>query len=648
MISRRNYITIGIMMAVICFLFLFCGVARDQWNDYDTNSHVPEGELLTQADAWDAGQNTVEYSEAAGSQSTGEDSEASGSQSTGEDSEMSDGQNTESGSAAATASDLAVYIGSLREDALGDTVREWCTYTKRELLSYQSLSSWYALMEETPEILLINSDYLNYDTDVELLMEIAEEGISMIFCNLPDVSVIRDSEELQELLGIRTIRAESCTLDGIQLFEGFLIGGKVEYIAEDEEKEERQDLELTAPWYQTGSRTKVYMAGMMEEADSETDPYPALIWRSSYGNAYVFAVCGDYLEGLGGPGFLTAMVSEMYDYDIYPIVNAQNLVIVNGPVLASENRAEMQTVYSRDSIQLFRDVIFPGLAAISEDSGFVLTCLLSVRTDSSGINEPDTDDLVYYLKYLKEQSAEMGLSLWRTDGAALAEASSQDKAFWEASGSAYQYGVLYAAEGQLEEAAALTGEAADGTYLENVTTVVTADTEDCHLLDYINETITVQGITSDAYSHTFSEDLTLRALETALGYSTISLDLTRVLWPEDESDHWENLYEDFSGNIGTYWKAFADFERTTLSESDERVRAFLSLDYTDTREGDTISLTTMGLSDTAWFLLRTNGEEIVSVEGGSWEEIETDVYLIEVNEQNVKIILENSTDLYYY
>ncbi|MCD8346980.1 MAG: DUF2194 domain-containing protein [Lachnospiraceae bacterium] len=636
MISRRNYFTIVIMMAVICFLFLLCGVARDQWNDYDTNSHVSEGELLTQADAWTAGKGT------------GEDSEAADSQNVGEDFEATDSQSTESGSTAAAASDLAVYIGSLREDALGDTVREWCTYTKREVLSYQSLSSWYARMEETPEILLINSDYLDYDTDVELLMEIAETGISMIFCNLPDVSVIQESENLQELLGIHTIRAESCTLDGIQLFEGFLIGGKAEYIVEDEKDEERQDLELTTPWYQTGSRTKVYMAGMMEEADSETDPYPALIWRSSYGNAYVFAVCGDYLEGLGGLGFLTALVSEMYDYDIYPIVNAQNLVIVNGPVLASENSTEMQTIYSRDSDKLFRDVIFPGLAAISEDSGFVMTCLLAVRTDSSGIDEPKTDDLVYYLKYLKEQSAEVGLSLWRTDGASLAEASSQDAAFWESSGSAYQYSALYVSEGQLTEAAALTGEAADGTYLETVTTVVTADTGDCYLLDYINETTTVQGITSDAYSHTFSEDLTLRALETALGYSTISLDLTRVLWPEDESDHWENLYEDFSSNIGTYWKAFSDFERTTLSESDERVRAFLALDYTDTREGDTISLTTTGLTDTAWFLLRTDGEEIASIEGGSWEEIETDLYLIEVNEQNVKIILEKSTDLYYY
>lgn len=655
MISRRNYMTIVTMMGVVLFLFMFCGAARDYLNDYDTNEYVSDEEQLTQSDVWSADGTAGSSGEGAGTSEDG--ASAAGDESAGENladkaagsgSDTEDDADTAGGRSTDCSSDLAVYLGDLREDALGETVQEWCLYTKRDLVSYQSLSSWYARREEAPEVLLINSEYLNYSTDIELLLDLAEEGITMIFCNLPDVTIMQQNEELADLLGIRLIREETCTLDGVYLFDGFLIGGRAEYTVNSEEDEEKQDLNLEVPWYQTGSRTKVYMAGMLEDADPETDPYPALIWRSSYGNSYVFAVCGDYLEGTAGIGFLSALMSEAGTYEIYPVVNAQNLVIVNGPSLTSENESQIQEVYSRDSRKLFRDVIFPGLAAISQDSGFVMTCLLSVRTASDSLSALYTEDLIYYLKYLKEQEGEVGLSLWRTDSASLSDAAEQDAAFWEEAGSSYAYSVLYAGDGQLIEAASLTGEAAVGTYLENVHTIASTDTEDFYLLDYVNETTTVQGITNDAYTYTFSEDLELRALETALGYSTVSLDLGRVLWPEDEDDYWENLYEDFSSIIGTYWKPFSDFEFTTLSESDERVRQFLALDYEDERTNDTISLTVEGLSGTAWFLLRTNGEEIASISGGSFEEIETDIYLIEINEQNVEIKLEKSAELYYY
>ncbi len=657
MISRRNYMTIVTMMAVIFFLFMLCGAARDYWNDYDTNGYASaDEELLTQSDVWNADEGAVSSVDA--EESSDDGTGAAGGENAGKDSGDTSVENdvqkdggTATGRSVDSTSDLAVYLGDLRKDALGKTIQEWCFYTKRDLVSYQSLSSWYARREETPEVLLLNSEYLDFDTDTdtELLLELAEEGITMIFCNLPDVTVIRQNGDLAELLGIRLIYAFNCTLEGVQLFDGFLIGGRAEYTVENEEDEERQDLELLGvPWYQTGSRTKVYMAGMTEEADPEENPYPALIWRSSYGNSYVFAVNGDYLEGTAGIGFLSAMMSEVGTYEIYPVVNAQNLVIANGPSLTSENETQIQEVYSRDSRKMYRDLNAPGLAAISQDSGFVMTSLLSVRTASDGLSEPSVDDLTYYLKFLKEQDAEVGLSLWRTDSASLADAAGQDAAFWASAGSSYAYRVLYAGEGQLFEAASLTGEAAAGTYLENVRTIVTADTEDYYLLDYVNETTTVQGITNDAYTHTFSDDLNLRAMETALGYSTVSLDLGRVLWPEGEDDYWENLYEDFSSIIGTYWKPFSDYDYTTLSESDERVRQFLALDFSDERIDDMISLTVEGLTGTAWFLLRTNGEEIASVSGGSFTEIETDIYLLEINEQNVEIKLEKSTELYYY
>ena len=46
MITKRNFFSIAIIMAVIFFLFQFTGVAKDIWNDYGTNEYAAEAEEL--------------------------------------------------------------------------------------------------------------------------------------------------------------------------------------------------------------------------------------------------------------------------------------------------------------------------------------------------------------------------------------------------------------------------------------------------------------------------------------------------------------------------------------------------------------------------------------------------------------------------
>ena len=48
------------------------------------------------------------------------------------------------------------------------------------------------------------------------------------------------------------------------------------------------------------------------------------------------------MEDETGLGILTGMLYETRDYLIYPVVNAQNLIAANFPVLTEENTAQMQ------------------------------------------------------------------------------------------------------------------------------------------------------------------------------------------------------------------------------------------------------------------------------------------------------------------
>ena len=86
------------------------------------------------------------------------------------------------------------------------------------------------------------------------------------------------------------------------------------------------------PWFQLESGTKVYMKGIPKDKTLKEEAYPVVIWRNSFEKASVFAVNGNYMEDATGLGLLTGMLCEMSDYAIYPVVNAQNLVIANYPV----------------------------------------------------------------------------------------------------------------------------------------------------------------------------------------------------------------------------------------------------------------------------------------------------------------------------
>ena len=113
------------------------------------------------------------------------------------------------------------------------------------------------------------------------------------------------------------------------------------------------------------------------------------------------------------------------------------------------------------------------------------------------------------------------------------------------------------------------------------------------------------------------------------------LNMQDIFWPEQESDKWQVMQKKFSSNLLTYWKNFTMFDSTTLSESNTRTRTFLNLDFFQSRTDDEITLQTS--ESGSWFILRTHGEEITEIEGGTQAKIEEDAYLIQAESTTVKI-----------
>ena len=102
-----------------------------------------------------------------------------------------------------------------------------------------------------------------------------------------------------------------------------------------------------------------------------------------------------------------------------------------------------------------------------------------------------------------------------------------------------------------------------------------------------------------------------------------------------------------SSALTTYWAPFRVFDRTTLAESDQRVRVFLNLDYDVSRNNDEITIEVGGRDDnTCYFMLRTHGEEIDGMDGGTYEKIEGNAYLLTIDSDEVKLHLIDTNTLH--
>lgn len=627
MISRRNFFTISTLMFVIFFLCMFMNNLKDRWNEYEANPFITETaeDYPSKVSMYvPDGMKEEEYTA---------EQKAGG---TGKGSRESSGRNR-------------VVCISSGGKSLAETVREWVSYTKRDISIYESLSAYREDQEqaELPEMLVLDPDCVKWGMkeETDFLMQCVEKWTHLVFSSLPDVSVVRRNKAVRELLGIRRISASETTVEGIHLYGGFLLGGEVIYKAEEKEEEKYQDMDLTFPWYSLSSGTKVYMKGIPADESVEKEDYPVVIWRKSFGSAYVFAVNGDYMEGITGLGLLSAMSAEMYPYELYPVVNAQNLVLANYPGTADENRDEMEKYYARSMKLLDQELVWPDITSALRDYSFGITCMMTPQYDYSDQNLPDAEQFQYYLKIFHERSAEPGLSGLSVSDTPAGKKISEDERFMQEHVPDYRFSSFYA--GDMKEAE--TEKVLEEEFLSSVRTVVMDyDEKDVRLIRYLSDYITVQRAVSDGLKYSYRSDFRVRSVETALGYLNLSCDMERVAYPEDEEDAWDECHKQFIRNVNVFGQSFEGFDGVTATGSDARIRNLLALNYTDSREGDTIYLKIEGAEDTSWFLFRNYGNEIKEVKGGDFRELEEGVYLIEARKSEVEIRLKPGDERFYY
>lgn len=612
MLSRRNLVMMLTMFGVVLVLFLSTAVLREYFNDYDVNHAAQEERIPPAAGASAAGGQQVVY---AGAQDTG----------------------------------------------LYEPVAEWAEYRKmalHEAMDVQAGLDRAGQYDHQDVLLLLDGDALEQDTrqSAEALTAYVQDGGTVIFCSLPSYETIRSCEALRLLLGIQQLRSPSVEVLEYWLYQGFLLGGDVCYPYDELQPPQNLDLKNVLPWYDISAGTKTYMAGYLPAQEQQAmglnrEDLPAVVWRNSLGDGCVFAVNGDFMRGESALGFLDAMVYESRSYALYAVVNAQNLCVTGFPDLTIENEDQMARMYVFNTRQLCRDVLWPSLVAASKEGGWKLSAFVSLKQSADSGQEPEMDDLISYLKYFNEEDAEACLALGRMDDPNLRLSVTQDRQALDAIGLNYAFSGAWL---RSENAGQLPGLLQpDGTMevFPSIRTVVSELAPGQRVLSWLTGQMTRQSVTMDGYRYTYQDDLRLRSLQTALGYSNVQADIFRVLWLENSEDSWEKVSETLASVIATYWKPFAAFDKTTISESDRRVRLFLNQRVTSQEsqlpQGRQISIQVENFAGDAWLMLRTHGETLQTMEGGTWTQIEEDAYLLHLTRENAAVGLQSKLQTYY-
>lgn len=612
MLSKRNLAMMLLMIFVVLVLFLSSVVLKEYYNDYDVN-HMATAEVITKIE-----------------------------QNPDTDGDIS-------------LKHRVLYFGE-ESNGYYDAIKEWADYRKKAVSVFSNIDGADGIISAADNkrvCLLVDGELLKDNTaeSTEKLTQYVNNGAVVIFYRMPSFGTISGCEALRELLGIQHLRAESVTLHEIRLYSGFLLGGETHYSFEGVSNPELVDMQREIPWYDVSAGTKTYMVGFLSatEKDSlsiENEDMPVIIWRSNTDSGSVFAVNGDYMKD-AALGLLDAMLYEAEEYSLYSVVNAQNLSIVGFPDLTSENTERFAESYGMTSEQFCRDILWPSFVAAAQKGNWKITSFVSVKQSDSTAKEPKLDNLIDYLKYFNEETAEAGISLGRINSTDIWSSLNDEKTALDKLKLDYLFAGGYVRKENKSKLTGLINSNGQIDVFSDIRTVVGEYEENQRILSWLTDTVTVQNATTDAYRHSYKDSLRLKSVETALGYSNIQVDIYRILWPESEKDRWENLADKMAANITTYWKPFSAFKKTTISQSDTRVRNFLNGSVESVKKGNSISITTEGFNGEAYLLLRTHGETPISMTGGSWEQVEDGAYLLTLTSDTAEITLKSDLDTYY-
>ena len=114
--------------------------------------------------------------------------------------------------------------------------------------------------------------------------------------------------------------------------------------------------------------------------------------------------------------------------------------------------------------------------------------------------------------------------------------------------------------------------------------------------------------------------------------------MTKVIYPEDADDDWQKVFDRYASYRDTFFRDYDLFEEVTASQAARRADTFMGIDYAYNRSDDMVKVTSDRTG--AYYMIRTHGERVKDVIGGSAQLVDDDSYIIHVRNLSATVFLE--------
>lgn len=606
MVSRRNYFTILILMLMVFGMFMFAGVSSNILSDTSTNPQAEERVAINAGDTVTADSLNLD------SINTGLSGE--GRTVLNPDKKLQ----------------VSILSGGI-EDNTSKVLIQWCVYNKYLYKVFYTLPNTTELAEF--EVLLFG-DYEITASDTNTLYSYAELGKTMIFTRLPDYQLLNSNRRLAAFYGIRDSISETVTADGIKIFPDFMIN-KERIYRKDDYFGQLDDTEVSIPYYSLAAGYEVYSVGLLENQEElgiEDKDLPPLLWRTTTSKSFVCAVNSEIFDGMTMLGVLTGFMAHLGEYYVYPVVNAQTISLISYPYFSNENQEAMQQLYSRDSEGVARDLLWPNVVQILKNYGGSYSFFAASQLNYLDQTGPKNDYIDFYLREIGKLPGNMGLSLGQVSEKDSKDIMAENEDFFKNNLPDYIFTALFSADISSEE----LKESLNSDFYKDISLVMSDYGEGENILEFLKDKVLSVKFNLNGYEHETMDDLRMSSIENILGMCNMKVDMTRVFYPADSSDEWNNLSLKWSkGN--TYFSDYKAFDMVTVGEMENRARRFLALDYTLEYNINDIAIQIDHFQEEAYFILRTNNRRIDHVDNATALAISDTAYLIKAEAADVTI-----------
>ena len=119
---------------------------------------------------------------------------------------------------------------------------------------------------------------------------------------------------------------------------------------------------------------------------------------------------------------------------------------------------------------------------------------------------------------------------------------------------------------------------------------------------------------------------------------------SNFIHPDDILDEERNDGGDFAQMLANYrtmieWNQRYNLRTCTISECGAAVQRYRNLNYTQSFSNDTLKINVNGLIDRAYMMLRLNDKKLISMSGGTYKKLNDNVYVLEIENDNIEIKL---------